>query len=206
MNERFSIVPGSDLMWTIKDNESGFAVTFREGLFNETQEVTAPEKLPDIEGEPALWAARIMREIGDYVMEECPDIALCDPDARTSAIWCLANEKYWITMADACNSLLIDFEVEQAADHLLAEMEDYFLFENGNPAKLNEAEKHNLLGSIFMLDGEEANEVFSILLSFWKFRNQDIQKWASDVLWWPMWAEQALPKDDDEEEEEEEED
>ena len=30
---------GKDLMWTVTDNESGIAIDFREGLFNDSQEV-----------------------------------------------------------------------------------------------------------------------------------------------------------------------
>lgn len=37
--ERFSLTSGNDLMWTVTDNESGIAIDFREGLFNDSQEV-----------------------------------------------------------------------------------------------------------------------------------------------------------------------
>ena len=37
--ERFSLTSGKDLMWTVTDNESGIAIDFREGLFNDSQEV-----------------------------------------------------------------------------------------------------------------------------------------------------------------------
>ena len=30
---------GKDLMWTVTDNESGIAIDFREGLFNDSQDV-----------------------------------------------------------------------------------------------------------------------------------------------------------------------
>ncbi len=34
--ERFSLTSGKDLMWTVTDNESGIAIDFREGLFNDS--------------------------------------------------------------------------------------------------------------------------------------------------------------------------
>ena len=40
--ERFTLASGKDLMWTVKDNESGIAIDFREGLLNESQEVKQP--------------------------------------------------------------------------------------------------------------------------------------------------------------------
>lgn len=43
--ERFELTSGKDLMWTVKDNESGVKIEFREGLFNETQEVKTTSRL-----------------------------------------------------------------------------------------------------------------------------------------------------------------
>ena len=40
--ERFELTSGKELMWTVTDNESGIAIEFREGLFNESQEVKLP--------------------------------------------------------------------------------------------------------------------------------------------------------------------
>lgn len=37
--ERFELTSGKALMWMVTDNENGVAIEFREGLFNESQEV-----------------------------------------------------------------------------------------------------------------------------------------------------------------------
>ena len=39
--ERFTLASGKDLMWTVKDNESGIAIEFREGLFNESRRLNS---------------------------------------------------------------------------------------------------------------------------------------------------------------------
>lgn len=187
-NERYTLI-AKEMTWTVLDYETGFAVTFVEGLFNETQEVDEPDTLPNGE-ELASFAASAMRGIGDYIATEHPDIATCDIYARREAIWTLANEKYWITMAAACNSLLVNFS-EHQADYLLREVEDFLSLDDSNPAELNGAEKVNLLGALSMLDDEEAEEVLTILLAYWHEHYENGTKtedWARDLLWWPCHA------------------
>lgn len=108
-NERFTLTPSANSMWTVSDKETGFSITFREGMFNETQEVKNPDKLP--QGvDLAAWSARAMSAIGDYMAQEHPFIATCDIYARRSALWTLSHESWWVTLVAACNSLLIDEE------------------------------------------------------------------------------------------------
>lgn len=61
-NERFTLTADENSMWTVSDKESGFSIKFREGLFNETQEVVKPDTLPDYvnDGNVVQWAARTM--------------------------------------------------------------------------------------------------------------------------------------------------
>ena len=197
-NQRFTLTPSANSMWTVADTESGFSIKFREGLFNETQQVIQPKHLPEVpEGvEPAVFFAGIMSAIGDYMAQEHPNIATCDIYARRSALWMLANEKYWITMAAACNSLLIDFDDNQT-EYLFAEVSDFLELDGSNPADLNDAEKTNLLGAISLLDDDEANEVFNILLAFWhEYYDAHVstETWARDLLWWPAWANTIIDK------------
>ena len=71
--ERFSLKASANLMWTVSDAESGVSVEFREGLFNETQKVSVPDSM---QGSDAIKVASIMREIGDWMVQEHADIAL----------------------------------------------------------------------------------------------------------------------------------
>lgn len=188
-------------MWTVSDKETGFSISFREGLFNETQEIHKPKHLPPIpEGiEPALWAAKAMSAIGDYMANEHPNITMCDIESRRMVIWTLTNEKYWITMAAACRSLLIDFEGNEG-QYLTIEITDYLELSGENPAGLTENERVNLLGSLSLLDDAMANEVFNILLAFWnEYTDHDISidTWARDLLWWPAWANNIVTEEEE---------
>ena len=187
--ERFTLTSGKDLMWTVTDNESGIAVEFREGLFNESQEVKV---LVDFVPFDASEMARIMREIGDWIAEKHVEVALSDWRSRRSAIWKLSNEKYWLAMAAATNSLLLsDKDAENAAWMLYAEVCDWLEMEK--TVDLTRAEEENLKGVLSELTDAEAWEVFKILHVFWNYRTEDTDmfQWAMDVTWWPAW----LPED-----------
>lgn len=183
-------------MWTVSDKETGFSITFREGMFNETQEVKNPDTLPQVE-DLASWAARAMSSIGDYMAHEHPYVASCDIYARRSALWMLSHESWWVTIAAACNSLLIDVEEGGLADNLFMELDDFFNLSHENPADLSENEKSNLLGAVSLLDEDEALEVFRIIHTFWHEyydADHDTETWARDLLWWPAWANTVIDK------------
>lgn len=183
--ERFTLASGKDLMWTVKDNESGIAIEFREGLFNESQEVKLPtDFVPDDEN----GMERIMREIGDWMAENHSEVAISDLEARRSAIWKLSNEKYWLAMAAATNSLLLsDIDAEHANFMLYAEVCDWAEFEKS--VDLTEAEEENLKGVLSELTDTEAWEVFKMLHVFWNYKTDqcDMFQWALNVTWWPAW-------------------
>ena len=181
--ERFTLTSGKDLMWTVTDNKGGIKIEFREGLFNESQEVKLPA---DFVSANAPKMARIMREIGDWMAENHSEVALCDWRSRRSAIWKLSNEKYWLSMAAVTNSLLLsDMDAEHAACMLYAEVCDWAEFEKS--MDLTEAEEENLKGVLSELTDAEAWEVFKILHVFWNYRTEDTDmfQWAMDVTWWP---------------------
>lgn len=187
--ERFTLTSGKDLMWTVTDNENGIAIDFREGLFNESQEV---KLIAEFTYGDAPRMARIMREIGDWMAEKHVEVALSDWRSRRSAIWKLSNEKYWLAMAAATNSLLLsDKDAEYAAWMLCAEVCDWLEMEK--TVDLTEAEEENLKGVLSELTDAEAWEVFKILHVFWNYRTEDTDmfQWAMDVTWWPAW----LPTD-----------
>ena len=193
--ERFELTSGKDLMWTVTDNESGIAIEFREGLFNESQEVKLPADFVPAD-EPGM--ARIMREIGDWMAENHSEVALSYWKARRSAIWKLSDEKYWLSMAAATNSLLLsDMDAEHAACMLCAEVCDWLEMEK--TVDLTKAEEENLKGVLSELTDAEAWEVFKILHVFWNYRTEDrdMFQWALDVTWWPAWLPTELKESED---------
>lgn len=195
-NERFTLTAGENSMWTVSDKESGFSIKFREGLFNETQEVKNPDTLPQVE-DLASWSARAMSAIGDYMAQEHPYVATCDIYARRSALWMLSHESWWVTIAAACNSLMISEDDEDLATQLFMELDDFFNLSHENPANLQENEKSNLLGAVSLLDEDEAKEVFRIIHTFWHEyydADHDTETWARDLLWWPAWANTVIDK------------
>lgn len=192
--ERFELSSGKDMMWTVTDNESGIAIDFREGLFNERQEVKLPA---DFVPADASGMARIMREIGDWMAENHVEVALSDWRSRRSAIWKLSNEKYWLAMAAATNGILLsDMDAEHAAYMLYAEVCDWAELEKS--VDLTQAEEENLKGVLSELTDAEAWEVFKILHVFWNYRTEDIDmfQWAMDVTWWPVWLPEELKMQD----------
>lgn len=190
--ERFDLTSGKDLMWTVTDNESGVKIEFREGLLNETQVAKIPRDIDVKVAGDAMTLARIMREIGDWIAENHVEVARSDWRSRRSAIWKLSNEKYWLAMAAATNSLLLSgVDADHAACMLYAEVCDWAEFEKS--VDLTKAEEENLKGVLSELTDAEAWEVFKILHVFWNYRteNTDMNQWAKDVTWWPAW----LPTD-----------
>lgn len=190
--ERFELTSGRDLMWTVTDNENGIAIDFREGLFNESQEV---KLLTEFTYGDAPRMARIMREIGDWVAENHVEVALSDWKARRSAIWKLSNEKYWLAMAAATNSLMLsDMDAEHAAFMLFAEVCDWAEFEKN--VDLTAAEEENLKGVLSELTDSEAWEVFKMLHVFWNYKTDqgDMMQWALDVTWWSAWLPEELKR------------
>nr|DAE40352.1 MAG TPA: hypothetical protein [Bacteriophage sp.] len=188
--ERFELTSGKDLMWTVTDNESGIAIEFREGLFNETQKVNTPDSMQKCD---AMKLARIMREIGAWMAVNHSEVVLCEWEDRRSAIWKLSNENYWLAMAAATNSLLLtDMDSGHAACMLYAEVCDWLEMEKS--VYLTAAEEENLKGVLSELTDAEAWEVFKILHVYWNYRTEDIDmfQWAMDVTWWPAWLPEEL--------------
>lgn len=194
--ERFSLKAGANLMWTVSDAESGVSIEFREGLFNETQKVNVPDNM---QGSDAMRVAYVMREIGDWMAENHAEVALCDDwEARRSAIWKLSNERYWLAMAAATNSLLLsDIDAGHAACMLYAEVCDWLEMEKS--VDLTRAEEVNLAGVLSELTDSESWEVFKILHVFWNYRTDDcdVYRWALDVTWWPAWLPEELKMQDE---------
>lgn len=176
------------MMWRVDDNQTGSPISFREGLINETQEVTTPNNLAE---EQIKGTAATMREIGDWLAAAAPEVVTCDAAARCRAIWALANERYWLAMADALNGVLIDWNDDEMAARLIDEMDDYT--DDVTALNLTAAETENLLGALSMLSNAEAREVVNMVYVFWRFCDRkDAADWARDLLWWPAWCPDEL--------------
>ncbi len=186
------------MMWTVRDTESNVCLHFREGLFNNTQLIEVPATMTE---EQSLHIPALMYEMGDWMAKEHPEVALCHSAERCTVLWMLANEGYWITLAAAMNSLMVDFGEDKAAQFLRAEVEDYL--EAENVADLSAAEMLNLRGSLSMLSGREAMEVINIVYVYWRYLtdSKSIETWARDLLWWPAWCPEELMYNDNEEDE-----
>ena len=197
--ERFTLTPNDNLMWTVCDKETGVIIDFREGLFNDTQDVRTPANMT---ADQMATLPTTMREIGDWMAQHHHDVAMCHPHHRAEALWTLAREEYWVTMVDAMKSLVIDFDQNQAAQYLYDEIEDYLLCEDND---LNAMQVHNLLGSISLLSNGAAWEVFMIILTYWRYKaaDVDIWDWARNLLWWPAWTPMEILENDDENEQDE---
>ena len=188
--ERFELTPGNSLMWTVKDNESGVKIEFREGLFNDTQVVHCPA---DFDPAYVLKMARIMREIGEWMSKNHAEVALCNWEARRSAIWQLSKDNYWVAMAAATSSLLLsDIDAKDAAYILHGEVFDWIELEKS--IAMTYAEEENLKGVLTLLTAEEAWEVFKIIHVLWNYKENDCDmwQWAEDVTWWPVWIPREL--------------
>lgn len=195
---KFELIAGDDMMWTVRDTETNVCLSFREGLFNDTQHIETPDTITE---EQALHLPTTLREMGDWMAKKHPEVAMCHSAERCTAIWMLANEKYWITLAAATSSLMVDFGEDNAAEFLCAEVDDYL--EGENVADLNEAEMLNLRGSLSMLSGREAMEVVNMVYVYWHYLAdcKDIATRARDLLWWPAWCPEELMYNDNDDEE-----
>lgn len=163
-NERFTLTSYANMMWRVDDKQTGFSIDFREGLFNESQEVSTPVNLTE---EQIKSAATTMREIGDWLVQAAREVVICDAAARCRAIWTLANERYWLAMVDAFNGVLIDWDDDETAARLFDEMDDYT--NDTTALNLTEAETENLMGALSMLSNSEAREVINLVYVFWQY-------------------------------------
>lgn len=124
--ERFTLAATAGMKWTVVDHESGIKIDFIEGLFNESQKVTYPEDLAsNMTADNVKKVSAIMREIADWLAENHMEAAGCRRPDRLSAIWILANKKYWFALVDAMNSLMVNWDESVATAYLRAEVEDY---------------------------------------------------------------------------------
>ena len=196
-SEPYTLSSSTNSMWAVTDNHNGISIVFREGLYNESQQVLIPTNLsPNAKARMAT----IMREMGEWIVTNYTYVAQCNSiEARISAIRKLDQEDWWMTIAAAFNGVWMpgDFRIPIPVQSVLA-MEVHDFLAEQNPCCLSEEDKSRLLYLINASEDEESDEeeclsaaeayeVISIVLSYW-VTDKDIHTWARDILWWPAWA------------------
>lgn len=179
--DKFKLTPLPGLMWTVEDKERGIKVSFREGLFNETQEVELKDNKKGME-----TAAKAMREIGEWLASEHHDVAVCDFKARARALKCFAAWQLLIITV-ALSSVIVDWRENEARAFLLAKVEDFLKY---NAGRLDEETKANLTDSLTLLDNKEALEMARLIKVYWDYKEDtlDVCKWAEEALQYPSWV------------------
>lgn len=179
--DKFKLTPLPALMWTVEDKERGIKVSFREGLFNETQEVELKDNKKGME-----TAAKAMREIGEWLASEHRDVAVCDFKARARAIQ-QVEEPQLLVITAALNSVIVDWSKYNANKFMLSEVEDYL---DDTPGELDKEGRSDLLGSLSLMDGDEALELARLIKVYWDYKAEtlDVCDWARDAMWYPAWV------------------
>ena len=203
MENKLSLTPGENMHWTITDQETGISMTFREGLFNGTLNVSIPDSMMTVGEDPTMRIAHIMREIGDHMGTEYYSLCTSIVEARCKAIWHLPHPSWWVAIASACINLEHDYALSMTSSDLLAEVDDYL--DQETPSHWSAAESVNLLGALGMLTDEETHEVMCAVTAYWEHwypSGEDIWHWAEDMIWWPSWAREYMPEIDEEDHDE----
>ena len=124
MGSKFILEPGDNMHWTITDKETGISLTFREGLFNGTLNVSIPDSMMRVGEDPTMHIAHIMREIGDYMGAEYQSLCASIVEERCEAIWHLPHPSWWVAIASACINLEHDYARSLTSSELLGEVDD----------------------------------------------------------------------------------
>lgn len=182
--ERYTLHRGKNFMWTCKDALSGMEISFREGMFNETQNIN----IDHIKGiDNPLQMPSLLTGMSDWLSLHYDCILSCHIVERGDAIRTLSNESYWKLLCDILNGHIVTSQDD--ADALCAAVVDaeFPIY------KKWEVEREELADCLERLLDKEAYEVFRIVDAFWQMQgdfNIDIDTWARDLLWWPAFIPQ----------------
>lgn len=182
---KYTLQRSKNFMWSCTDNESGLVITFREGMFNDTQNINI-DNLKGIDS--PMQIPSLLTGMADWLAQNYPCIAECNAVERGNAIRALYREEYWKLLADLLNGhMLADEDDDQA---LISELED------AEEAYFDkwEVDRDEMLYLADQLPALEAHEVFAVVDAFWQMQQEydiDLSDWARDLLWWPAF----LPQD-----------
>ena len=182
--ERYTLQRGKNFMWTCKDSESGLEISFREGMFNDTQNINI-ENLKGIDS--PLEIPRLLTGMTDWLAINHACIVTCNVVERGDAIRALSDESYWRLLVDLLNGHILTSDDD--ADALVAMLydADFSLFQNWN------VDHAAIISCVESLLDEEAYEVFSVVDAFWQMQDLfdiNLDEWVRDILWWPAFIPQ----------------
>ncbi len=191
----FELAAADNMMWTVRDTETGITLAFREGLYNNTQHVVVPDTMT---AKQTMHVPTVMREMGEWMAKEHLNVALCHSAERCAAIWMLDNAKYWVAIATAMKSPLVDFDEDGDVLHFMDELEGYLQREG---VTLDAVGRNDLIGCLSLLSDREVMEVINLVHVYWRYKanDMDIAQWASDILWWPAWCPEDMMYNEDDE-------
>ena len=181
---KYTLQRGKNFMWSCTDNESGLVITFREGMFNDTQNINI-DNLRGIDSPMAIPS--LLTGMTDWLAQNFPCIVECNAVERGDAIRALYREEYWKLLADILNGHMVT--PEDDIEGLIAEMEDTpdATFEKW------EVDRNELFYCVDHLHDIHAQEIFRIVDAFWQMQQEhdiDLREWARDLLWWPAFLPQ----------------
>lgn len=182
--EKYTLQRGKNFEWTCTDNESGLVITFREGMFNDTQNINI-DNLKGIDSPMAIPS--LLTGMTDWLAQNYACIVECNAVERGDAIRALMVEEYWKVLVTILNGHLLTNEDDDQA--LMAELEDAddSVFEQW------EVDRDEMIYCADSLGPMEAHEVFAIVDAFWQMEaahDIDLREWARDLLWWPAFLPQ----------------
>lgn len=178
--EKYTLQPGKNLLWTCTDNESGLVITFREGLFNDSQIINI-DNLKGVDSPMAI--PRLLTGMTDWLAENHRNIIECNIEARCSAIYALNSEEFWKLLAELLNGHIVTDEDGRKELGAAVEDAEPQLFEKWG------VDREELLYRIGGLVDCEAYEVFCLCRAFWEYHTDEwmqtgIDEWTRDLLWW----------------------
>ena len=181
---KYTLQRGKNFEWSCTDNESGLVISFREGMFNDTQNINI-DNLKGIDSPMAI--PRLLTGMTDWLAQNFPCIVECNAVERGDAIRALMVEEYWKVLVTILNGHLLTNEDDDQALMAVLEDADDSVFDQW------EVDRDEMIYCADSLGAMEAHEVFAIVDAFWQMQQEhdiDLREWARDLLWWPAFLPQ----------------
>lgn len=161
------------LQWELIHADSGIILSFTEGLFNETQQVSNAEG----KGYSAEQLATIMREIGDFAGgEDFQFISMCYLEGRHDLLDFFSHD----LLKEAC---------EKFAGYVSPELADEYAFEEEFlPYLETQNASEELKEACIRITNDEMIELFLMVDAYW-LSPYDIEQWANDYADWLIYVE-----------------
>lgn len=182
--EKYTLHRGKNFEWTCIDSESGLVITFREGMFNDTQNINI-DNLRGVDSPLAI--PHLLTSMTDWLVQNYPCITECNAVERADALRALMVEEYWKVLVDLLNGHVLDSQDDD--NSLLAVLDDA----DDSVYDRWEVDRDEMTYCADNLTAAEAHEVFAIVDAYWQMQatyDIDLREWARDLLWWPAFLPQ----------------